>query len=96
MENSGLDSTAELKELQSYNDYVDTTLSKAYQVNRDKIENINEVERAWRFLKSEYKFMAIFCALIAFFMDFASFLIGIFLYFNEKDDHDNDKKSQLK
>lgn len=85
MEETNSTSATELNELQSYNDYVNTTLSEAYHLNRTTLENINEVERAWEFLKSQYKFMAIFCGLIAFFMDFASFLIGIFLFYNDKD-----------
>lgn len=85
MEETNSTSAKELDELQSYNDYVSTTLTKAYQLNRTTLENINEVERAWNFLKSQYKFMAIFCGLIAFFMDFASFLIGIFLFYNDKE-----------
>lgn len=85
IENTNSTSTTELNELQSYNDYVNATLTKAYDLNRRTLENINEVERACKFLTSEYKFMAIFCSLIAFFMDFASFLIGIFLFYNDKD-----------
>jgi len=76
--------SASAKELQEYNDYVNVTLAQAYNLNRNKLENINEVEQAWDFAKSGYSFMAIFCGLIAFFMDFASFLIGIFLYYNDR------------
>ena len=84
METSNSISVNELKELQSYNDYVDTTLSKAYELNRNNLENINEVERARNFLKSDYTFMAYFSLFIAFFMDFASFLIGLFIYYNDR------------
>ena len=81
---SGSDSKANAEELQEYNDYVNRTLLEAYEINRSTLEEINEVERAWEFLQSEYRFMAVFCGLIAFFMDFASFLIGIILFYDKR------------
>ena len=64
--------------------YIDKTLYKAYEYNRNKLENISNIERASNFYNSDYNFLACFCILISVFMDFASFLIGMFLYFRKK------------
>ena len=58
----------------------DEILAKAYELNRRTLENINDVERAELFLKSEYKYMAHFSLWIAVFMDVASLLIGFYIY----------------
>ncbi len=78
--------------LKEYNAELENTLTKAYKLNREKLEKINPVEQAAKYLSSDFDFMAKFSFLIALFMDIASFLIGIFLYFvNDKKDDEEDK-----
>ena len=73
-------------EIKGYEDFVTKTLNEAYGQNRSNLENINQVERAKNFLTSKYPYMAWFCIFIAFFMDIASCLVGLFLhYVKEKD-----------
>ncbi len=61
-------------------EYVSGILSKAYEYNRNKLEDISDMERAWNYLHSENSFLAIFCGLIALFLDIASFFIGLYMY----------------
>ncbi len=60
--------------------YVSMILSKAYEYNRNKLEDISDMEQAWNYLHSENSFLAIFCGLIALFLDIASFFIGLYMY----------------
>lgn len=60
--------------------YISAVLSKSYQYNRAKLENISDMERAWNYIYSENNFLAIFCCLIAVFLDIASFFIGLYMY----------------
>ena len=75
--------------MQEFNDFTTSTLKAAYDLNRKTVEGINDVERAWNFIKSDFTFMAWFCLVIAIFMDLASFLIGIFIYYKEKEKDDS-------
>lgn len=56
-------------------------LNTAYTLNRNNLESISEMETAINFLKSEHNKVAIISLLIAIFMDIASFLIGLILFF---------------
>ena len=73
--------------------YLSTVLSEAYQYNRAKLEDISQMERAWNYLSSENRFLAVFCMIIAVFLDVASLLIGLFLYIcqNERNGESNIK-----
>ncbi len=64
-------------------EYINNTISESYKYIRNKLEEISDMERAWNFLHSENNFLAIFCFILALFLDIASFLIGIFLYYNK-------------
>ena len=70
--------------LEKNKDYKTITLEKAYSLNRQNLENISEIERAWNFLFSDFKYMAIYCGLIALFLDLSSLFVGVFIYFYEK------------
>lgn len=67
-------------------DYVSKTLAEAYEYSRAKLENISDLERAWNYLSSPNSFLAFFCVFIAVFLDFASFLIGIYLFAGQEID----------
>lgn len=66
--------------LMSDEKYISVTMNQAYSYVRDRLQNINKMERAWNYLFSNNNFLAKFCALIAVFMDIASCIIGLFLY----------------
>jgi len=70
--------------LEKNKDYKTVTLEEAYSLNRQNLESISEIERAWNFLSSDFKYMAIYCGVIALFLDLSSLLVGIFIYFYEK------------
>ena len=94
------DSNARYLSEKSADSYITDTLEKAYEYSRDKLEKISNMERAWNYFASDNSFLAIFCMLIAVFLDVASFLIGLYMYAckERKDDntdnsaHENDKK----
>lgn len=65
-------------------DYILATLETAYDYNRNKLAKITEVERAWNYLSSKESGPAVFCLLIALFLDIASFIIGFVLYVSGK------------
>ena len=71
-------------ELSKHTDYVDKAMMRAYELSRRNLEGISHVERSWNFLSSDFRFMAVYCLLIAIFKDVSSFLIGIFIYYTEK------------
>ena len=81
-ETSQLNSYAE--KLKENKDYKTVTLEKAYRLNRQNLESISEIERAWNFLFSDFKYMAVYCGFIALFLDLSSLFVGIFIYFYEK------------
>lgn len=70
--------------LEKNKDYKMDTLEKAYSLNRQNLEGISEIERAWNFLSSDFKYMAIYCGFIALFLDLSSLFVGIFIFFYEK------------
>lgn len=80
-----------VNELEKNKDYKTVTLEKAYNLNRQDLENISEIEKAWNFLSSDFKYMAIYCGVIALFMDLSSLSVGIFIYFYEKSKDDKNK-----
>lgn len=55
-------------------------LDSAYRYNRDLLEDINNIEKAFNYFKYDFKAMAIFSLALALFMDFASFLTGGFMF----------------
>lgn len=61
-------------------DYKTDLLKEAYDINRDSLENINDIERAWNFIFSEYNYMAIYCIFVAMFLDLTPFFVGMFTY----------------
>lgn len=63
------------------NDQISEMLNTAYQLNRNNLEPISEMETAINFLKSDQNKVALISLIIAFFVDMASFLIGIILFF---------------
>lgn len=70
---------ASLRKMEQEN-YISCTLMEAYKYSRAKLENISDLEKAWDYLYSENNFLAIFCCLIAVFLDIAACLIGIYMY----------------
>lgn len=70
--------------LEKNKDYKMDTLEKAYSLNRQNLEGISEIERAWNFLSSDFKYMAVYCGFIALFLDLSSLFVGIFIFFYEK------------
>lgn len=70
--------------LKKNKDYKTNTLEKAYSLNRQNLEGISEIERAWNFLSSDFKYMAVYCGMIALFLDLSSLFVGVFIYFYEK------------
>lgn len=70
--------------LEKNKDYKTDTLEKAYSLNRQNLEGISEIERAWNFLSSDFKYMAVYCGMIALFLDLSSLFVGVFIYFYEK------------
>ena len=70
---------ASLRKMEQEN-YISCTLMEAYKYSRAKLENISNLEKAWDYLYSENNFLAIFCCLIAVFLDIAACLIGIYMY----------------
>lgn len=72
-----------LKE-KSEENYISNTIAQAYDYNRNRLENISDIERARNYLKSDNKLLACFCLIIAFFLDIASMFIGFFLYTCQK------------
>lgn len=64
--------------------YILATLETAYDYNRNKLANITEMERAWNYLSSKEGRPAVFCLLVALFLDIASFIIGFVLYVSGK------------
>lgn len=65
--------------------FISSVLAKSYEYSRAKLENISDMERAWNYLSSDNNFLAIFCFLIALFLDIASFLIGLCMHANQKE-----------
>lgn len=63
------------------NDQISEMLNTAYKLNRNNLEPISEMEIAINFLKSDQNKVAWISLIIAFFVDMASFLIGIILFF---------------
>ena len=61
--------------------YISNVLSKTYEYSRSKLESISSMEEAWNYLRSQNRFLAVFCCSIAFFLDFASLFIGLYRYF---------------
>lgn len=74
-------------DLSSYRDYMNVTLDKAYKIEREKFDELNEVEQAILFMTSSFPVMAVICIPIALFLDLTSFGIGIFLFFLHKKGH---------
>lgn len=74
------DSAITLLNEMEQNDYVSSTLAKAYRYSRSRLENISDMERARNYLSSENSFLAFLCLLIAIFLDVAAFLIGLYMY----------------
>lgn len=72
-------SIASLRKMEQEN-YISRTLMEAFKYSRAKLENISDLEKAWDYLYSENNFLAIFCCLIAVFLDIAACLIGIYMY----------------
>lgn len=62
-------------------DKISEMLNTAYKLNRNNLEPISEMEIAINFLKSDQNKVAWISLIIAFFLDIASFLIGIILFF---------------
>lgn len=63
-------------------------LNTAYELNRNNLEPISEMEIAINFLKSKQNKVALISIVIAFFIDITSFLIGIILFFFECENKD--------
>ena len=59
-------------------------LDTAYNLNRNHLEPISEMEIAINYYKSDKNKVAVISLVIAIFIDVASFLIGIILYFLKK------------
>lgn len=70
------------------NDKINKMLNTAYELNRNNLEPISEMEIAINFLKSEQNKVALISIVIAFFIDITSFLIGIILFFFECENKD--------
>lgn len=70
--------------LEKNKEYKTITLKKAYNINRQNLESISEIERAWNFLSSDFKYMAVYCVFIALFLDLSSLFVGVFIFFYEK------------
>lgn len=64
-------------------DYKTEMLKKSYNINRDSLENISDIERAWNFISSDYNYMALYCLFVALFLDLTPFFVGIYTYFIE-------------
>lgn len=82
-ESFGLEAYAD--KLEKNIDYKTDTLEKAYNLNRQDLEYISEIERAWNFLFSDFKYMATYCGTIALFLDLSSLFVGVFIYFYERE-----------
>lgn len=63
------------------NDRISEMLNTAYELNRNNLEPISEMEIAINFFKSEQNKVAWISLIIAIFIDTTSFLIGIILFF---------------
>lgn len=63
------------------NDRISEMLNTAYELNRNNLEPISEMEIAINFLKSEHNKVAWISLIIAIFIDTTSFIIGIILFF---------------
>ena len=55
-------------------------LEEAYTLNRDLLEDISGFEKAINYFKYDFKLMAVLSAIMALFMDGASFLAGGFMF----------------
>ena len=79
-------SDSNIKYLKSINDtnYISNILKQAYDYNREKLEKISDIERAWNYFYSEKNLLAWFCVIISIFLDISSMLIGFFLYTSQK------------
>ena len=63
------------------NDYdQQAVLEEAYTLNRDLLENISNFEKAINYFKYDFRLMAVLSAIMALFMDLASFLTGGFMF----------------
>ena len=55
-------------------------LEEAYTLNRDLLEDISDFEQAINYFKYDFRLMAVLSAIMALFMDVASFLAGGFMF----------------
>lgn len=55
-------------------------LEEAYTLNRDLLEKISDFEKAINYFKYDFRLMAVLSAIMALFMDLASFLTGGFMF----------------
>lgn len=67
------------------NDKISGMLNTAYEINRNNLEPISEMEIAINFFKSEQNKVAWISLMIAIFIDMTSFLIGIILFFTKSE-----------
>ena len=82
-----------LKELDKNKKYKTKTLKKAYKIDRQNLENISEIEQAYNYSKSDFKFMALYCFLVSLFLDLSPLFVGIFIYFtNNKKNNKNESE----
>ncbi len=64
--------------------FISDMLELAYDYKRNKLTKITDMEKAWKYFSSDENGPAIFCLLIAAFLDLASFIIGFVLFVSGK------------
>lgn len=70
--------------LQKHDSYRTDTLKEAYLLNRQSLEKISSIEQARNHLHSDFKYMALYCLFVAFFLDLSSLFVGLFVHFTDE------------
>lgn len=74
-------------DIKNYREYINISLKEAYLLERNKLAELSEIEQAVLYFATDFRLMAIICALISLFLDWNSFGIGMFLFFFGKKDN---------
>ncbi len=59
-------------------------ISEIYDIQRKHLYNISEIEKAYNYFKSKYPLLSYFSIIFAIFLDIASLMVGLFLYYMSK------------
>lgn len=80
---SSAESQHYIRLLEKNTSYRTDTLEDAYRLNRQNLEEISSIEKAWNYLHSDFKYMAFYCLCVAVFLDLSSLFVGVFVFFTD-------------